>query len=738
MILGWRLGRGLYTDVDGRYGKWNYEYALEWGNWFDLSIFNPFSGLGSTFWTNVPWLNPGALVLQLPFSPLATAMLSYLLQFAAYGWTFYCLGRVAGASKLAIACALGLFILLYMPPFPSYWFLMHYSFAPFRLITAAAANLIILSFIIAVKSKNDPLWFAKALAVGLAGLIWGIYASATYFLFDLLIVIAFFVVLLCCVGQFSIVRRLLLLASALVIAFVGSGMVGYLDALMLIPMRPRVQVSDLIKGFDALIFDERVRSAWLDLGRERGLTFWCWGLGSPFSPTCPHEFIGILLLAPVFFCLYAAITRNVIFRAILLCYLLLQVGFWFFSTAQVVVPFFPASDDFGFYLISFSGNTFIVLPYMIVCDRLQRLAARQPMGLSSGMAAGVFSQLSGRLARPALWAMFGVPAATAVFITSSVTRDPNLPPSVLEAIIHGIYKGDVETPIVRHLQKEIALHRADTFRGLAATYLGHNPSIEQTFGKRHRYEPYNPSIFYSIYAQNQHQNSGLWQFGIPTYDEFGHTVTKALYNFTKELFTDRKSPFNYRWIRAYELNPNVMRMLGIRFVLSDAIIDMPDFTEVERFKVTGSHPLQLIVYRLDGVNLGHWSPVEVRVVKDNKALLDLLKRDQTSLRNRVFVSSDPPPLLNELVAMRWGSLTFDRNEFRFQGDSPGWSLALLPLQFSHCWSQTGERPNPDVQLVRANYLLTGLLFKGTVDISYRFHFGPWKSQCRIADAEMVQ
>jgi hypothetical protein len=88
-----------------------------------------------------------------------------------------------------------------------------------------------------------------------------------------------------------------------------------------------------------------------------------------------------------------------------------------------------------------------------------------------------------------------------------------------------------------------------------------------------------------------------------------------------------------------------------------------------------------------------------------------------------------------MTAMRRGRLSFDRNKFRFEGEAAGWSLALLPLQFSHCWSQTGKG-DPDVHLLRANYLLTGLLFKGTVDVRYTFDFGPWRSQCRIADGEM--
>jgi hypothetical protein len=36
------------------------------------------------------------------------------------------------------------------------------------------------------------------------------------------------------------------------------------------------------------------------------------------------------------------------------------------------------------------------------------------------------------------------------------------------------------------------------------------------------------------------------------------------------------------------------------------------------------------------------------------------------------------------------------------------------------------------------YLLTGLLFKGTVDVSYKFRFGPWRTQCRRNDAAMAK
>jgi hypothetical protein len=31
LLIGWRLSNRLYTDVDGAFAKWNFEYAFEWG-----------------------------------------------------------------------------------------------------------------------------------------------------------------------------------------------------------------------------------------------------------------------------------------------------------------------------------------------------------------------------------------------------------------------------------------------------------------------------------------------------------------------------------------------------------------------------------------------------------------------------------------------------------------------------------------------------------------------------------
>ena len=75
------------------------------------------------------------------------------------------------------------------------------------------------------------------------------------------------------------------------------------------------------------------------------------------------------------------------------------------------------------------------------------------------------------------------------------------------------------------------------------------------------------------------------------------------------------------------------------YVLSDAPLDTPGLTEVERLQTGGYWDVKLFLYRLENVNLATWSPTEVTVLADGNALLKAMKSDQQSLQNRVFLSS---------------------------------------------------------------------------------------------------
>ena len=580
MLVGWRLLpehiNGLYSITDGNYTRWNYEYAFAWGRWFELSNFNPFSGLGSTFWTNTPWLNPGAWALELPLPTQTAITVSYLVHLLLFWASLYCLGRVAGASRLAILFCGLVFVVMFFPPFTMYWnTIIHVSVAPFRLLTMAASNLMICSMVIAAYGKQRRA-FAIALTVGVAALIWGVYASATYFVFDLLVIGGFFVVLL-----LSAPNRLRLLALGMLIAavFVLMGVAGYIDALVAVSVRPRPRFADLLNGLEALIFDDAVRASFLaSLSSCKGLMVrYLPCIGQPSFP-----FFALSLVAA------ACGTRsaNASFRTLSIYSILLQLCLWFLSAAELIKLFGSFHAVAAVQHIAFAASVFTVLPFMIAADWLLR--ARQAFA----------------------WPMFLVPAAAAVAITLLVViPHPYVRnyPSVLAAIIYGGYKGDAETPIIRYLRQHVGLQPGATFRGSVATYLGQSETMTKLWAETDRYRKIqNSPMFLFIATQNPHQNTGLWEADIPTYDEYAHMVTKTLMRFTSKLLSN--GPFDVRTIRAYEIRPEILRMVGVRYVLSDGRLDIPGLTEVERLQTGGYWDVKLFLYQLDGTNLGTWSP----------------------------------------------------------------------------------------------------------------------------------
>jgi hypothetical protein len=390
----------------------------------------------------------------------------------------------------------------------------------------------------------------------------------------------------------------------------------------------------------------------------------------------------------------------------------LQLGLWFLGVSETIRLLGSFHDVVAVLHVAFAASVFTVLPFMIAADWVLRRT-------------------------PALaWPMFLVPTAAAIAIIMLVViPHPYVQtsyPSVWDAIVKGGYKGDLQTPIIRYLKEHIGLKPGAVFRGSVATYLGQSETMTKLWPETDRYRKIpNSPLYLFLATQNPHQNSGLWEAGIPSFDEYAHGVTKTLLAFTLNLLANE--PFDYRTIRAYEIRPDILRIIGVRYVLSDGPLDVPGLTEVERLETGGLWDVKLRLYELEGTNLGDWSPTEVTVLENGPSLLDAMKSNQQSLRARVFLSSPPP--VKDLKKMKSGSVSFDINELRFRGEADGWSLALLPLQFSHCWKPAS--PSDGSYLIRADYLMTALIFKGTVDLRYNFEFGPLNLQCRKADAAMM-
>src|SRR5215467_447119 len=106
MIVGMnRLPLALYTPMDGEWAKWNVEAILHYGKIFDLSPYSMLAGMGSMYFPNLPWLNPGALALGLPLDEQTKNIVSYAVYAAELAISIILLARSIGSSWVMATAA---------------------------------------------------------------------------------------------------------------------------------------------------------------------------------------------------------------------------------------------------------------------------------------------------------------------------------------------------------------------------------------------------------------------------------------------------------------------------------------------------------------------------------------------------------------------------------------------------------------------------------------------------------
>jgi hypothetical protein len=133
MIIGMdRMPLVLYTPIDGQWARWNVEAILQFGKVFDLSAHSMLAGMGSMYFPNLPWLNPGALALALPLGDQAKSIASYAIYAAELAVSIVVLARVIGFSWLMATAAAQLYLYLLFPPFSEVFRIYDwYSVAPY-------------------------------------------------------------------------------------------------------------------------------------------------------------------------------------------------------------------------------------------------------------------------------------------------------------------------------------------------------------------------------------------------------------------------------------------------------------------------------------------------------------------------------------------------------------------------------------------------------------------------------
>ena len=234
----------------------------------------------------------------------------------------------------------------------------------------------------------------------------------------------------------------------------------------------------------------------------------------------------------------------------------------------------------------------------------------------------------------------------------------------------------------------------------------------------------------------------LWSHGVPTLNEYSQLVAPQAFYFVHALLKQdlrgRINTFTMYWSE-HDQSPTywkTLEMLGMRYAAGPSPVSDPfnpalvPITKPRRPVEPGQTPGSWYVYELPHPNVGNYSPTEVVTAGSGATIMAALRKPEFDFTRQVVLSA---PLGEPLVAAREARLSLVRGGLHVSAASGGTSLLLLPQQFSHCLRARDSK----VRFLRANLLLTAMVFSGAVDTDIVFDYGLFSPGCRRADlAEM--
>jgi hypothetical protein len=241
--------------------------------------------------------------------------------------------------------------------------------------------------------------------------------------------------------------------------------------------------------------------------------------------------------------------------------------------------------------------------------------------------------------------------------------------------------------------------------------------------------------FWNFFSETDFTVISLWANSVHTVDEYSQLVTPpALYAQHALLQNNVIGALN-GFVLLPGTSPEVffraLQLFGVRYYVAGsagaAIADEAGYPllTMPRRPIVGKPSLWQI-YELPNPNIGNYSPTEVVTATSAPEMVAAMRGKNFDFTRRVVLPDAPSETLVPADDMR---LLQMRGGFHLSGRSSGTSLVVLPLQFSNCLRASDER----VQLVRADLLMTGVIFVGAVDTDILFDYGIFTPRCRRAD-----
>jgi hypothetical protein len=238
--------------------------------------------------------------------------------------------------------------------------------------------------------------------------------------------------------------------------------------------------------------------------------------------------------------------------------------------------------------------------------------------------------------------------------------------------------------------------------------------------------------------------ASLWSSFVPSLNAYTTFVMPRFYYFISHLplpeeaaarSSSDKIPLKREWWPFGHLDESsnkILQALGVRYVLveGDEPRDPPDSAVMRRqFAPTpiGGLKVTHTVYEYSDSNVGNYSPTNVVIARDAPSILQHLWSTSFDPRQSIVL---PERVGEPLVEATGGKMFFERGAIRVQAESRGYSLLLLPLQYSHCLVLS---EGVKAKLLPANLAQTAVLFQGSIDLRIYFEYGLFRPGCRRQD-----
>jgi hypothetical protein len=673
-----------YAGADGKAAQAEILITLEFARPFYITNLNPLQGLGGQLMPMNVWVNPAYWPFAFFDKELASEI-SGIVAFLCYSAACYAMARCFDLPRIPSIIAAQLSIVLFGPAVRALHFVPSFASIP-GLALVYAPHLLAFGLLARVSAERPQVLF---IAGGMLGLLfYSLYCDPLWTMVSGLAWIIPFAIATFSPLRFDAILTRCAVLGGWVAILLLSGALEYVY--LLSQYTARVQFADL-------------------LGRPRLPEYTSVLFRSDFAAyfygSCALGWVlgNLLLRGRPLVLVLAGTVSGLSFFTYAWAYMYSAGHWWLPIPIYIEHTLFPL-----FWTAAIAGYW----------GALQALAARprkwlyRPDGEDTG--AGTWR----RRVRSLLPAQAGSATAIVAVITASVVPIVAIAEAPREIVKYWYEPWPDEPELRNFLKDNIGLRRDPRFRGSA--------------------------FFYTLEYDEFLTLDSLWVDAVPTANEYSQLVSPPAIYFIHRLFKRRLS-HDLNWFRpwintagaSFPMLFQTFRALGVRYLAGyEQIPHVPGIEGLQFMsfprRPAGHPPASWVVYEIPDVNMGNYSPTEIMTAQSGADIIDAFASPNFDFSRQVVLSTE---VHDRLVPARDVKLSVIRGGLHLSGHSDGTSLVVLPQQFSNCLRAHDRH----ARLMRADLILTGVIFSGSIHTNISFDYGIFSPECRRADiAEMKE